>query len=104
VIVIGVPMKPEDGVTLSAEMVALGVDAVATGPGSGATPERAGDVRTMGVVADCNGAAAFFTTGALALCLWTAAELALVPIMSVEHSSATVARPTDIALVLREFK
>jgi hypothetical protein len=97
-------MTPEAGVTLNSEIDTLGVEAAATGPGSGATPERVGDVSTMGVVAVCTGAAVFFTTGALALCLWTVAELAPVPIMSVEHSSATVATPTDITLVFREFK
>jgi hypothetical protein len=103
-IVIGVPMKPVEGVTLSAEIVALGVEATATGPGSGATPGMVGDVRMMGVVAVCTGAATFFTTGALCLCLWTVAELALAPIMSVEPSSAAVAKPTDITLALREVK
>jgi hypothetical protein len=96
-------MTPEDGVTLSSEIVALGVDAGATGPGSGATPGRAGEVRTIGVVAVATGTAAFFTTGAFALCLWTVAEPALVPIMTVEQISATEARPTEITLALREF-
>jgi hypothetical protein len=97
-------MTPDEGVTVSAEMEVLGSDAGATGPGSAATPERAGEVNTMGVVAVATGAAAFFTTGALALCLWTVAELALVAIMTVEQISATVVRPTDITFVLREFK
>jgi len=94
-------MKPDDGVTLNAEIVVLGVDAGATGPGSGATPGRVGDVRTMGVVAVAMGAAAFFTTGVLALCLWTVAELALAPIMIVEQTRATEAKPTEINLTLR---
>jgi hypothetical protein len=97
-------MKPVEGVTLSAEIVALGVEAAATGPGSGATPGMVGDVRMMGVVAVGTGAATFFTTGALALCLWVVAELALAPIMSVEANSAAVARPTDITLALREVE
>jgi hypothetical protein len=96
-------MKPDDGVTLNAEMDVLGVDAGATGPGSGATPGRVGEVSTMGVVAVATGAAAFVTIGALALCLCTVAEPALVPIMIVEQTSATVARPTDIILVFLEF-
>jgi hypothetical protein len=94
-------MKPDVGVTLNAEIVVLGVDAAATGPGSGATPGRVGDVRTMGVVAVATGAAAFFTTVVLALCLWTVAELTLAPIMIVEQTSATEAKPTDINFTFR---
>jgi hypothetical protein len=94
-------MKPDDGVTLNSEIDVLGVDAGATGPGSGATPGRVGEVRTVGVVAVATGAVVFFTTVVLVLCLWTVAELALAPIMIVEQTSATEAKPTEINLTLR---
>jgi flagellar biosynthesis protein FlhB len=97
-------MKPDDGVTLNAEIDVLGVDAGATGPGSGATPDRVGEVRTMGVVAVATGATTFFTTVVLVLCLWTVAELALAPIMIVEQTNATEVKPTDINLTLRLLK
>jgi len=62
-------MTPEAGVTLSDNGVAGRVGVGSTGPGSGATPGIAGDVKTMGVVAlDTVGAACFFTTGAVFLC------------------------------------
>jgi hypothetical protein len=97
-------MRPVDGVTVSAEMVALGVEAGATGPGSGATPGNEGEVKTIGVVAVATGATTFFTTGALALCLCTVAEPAVLPMTTVEQSNAALAMPTVTNLVLRDAK
>jgi hypothetical protein len=101
--VIGVPMKPDEGVTLNSEMEADGVEGAAIGPARGATPVKAGDVSTMGVVAVAT-AATFFTTGALALCLCTVVELALEAIITVEQSIAALVRPTANTLALRDFK
>jgi hypothetical protein len=106
--VIGVPMKPDEGVTLSSEMDGLGVEAAAIGPGSAATPWSAGGVRTMGVVAVATTVAGtfliFLTTGALALCLCTVAELALETITTVEQSSAALVTPTTSTLIRDDFK
>jgi hypothetical protein len=96
-------MTPVAGKTLSAARVALGVAVAAIGPGSGATPGNAGDLRTMGVVESCTtGAKTFLCTGALCLC--TVDEPALVAIIAVEKSNAAEVITTKKTFARRVFK
>jgi hypothetical protein len=95
--VIGVPMTPEGGVTLSDNGVVGKVGVGSIGPGNGATPGIAGDFNTIGVVAFTTLAGNFFVT-VVTLCF--AGEAALMPLVRVAQNSALAVTPIASTLTV----